>query len=203
MIILQCFNSSAARPAVQWIGTVQSVDGNAAVEEGAITWQGHVTMQVTFIIKAWFTLLKLQQISRCNLNFVYQSCRKRKVAYILNSVHVEFWRTSNFVSFCPHPARDGAFYDGSPALIKRLYLSHYSWNASKDESYRTCDCLNGGSCQARSQSCRCQPGWTGGRCEEPCLSGFYGEECALSCGCGDNSTCSVMTGLCSCAGENK
>ncbi|XP_071787990.1 uncharacterized protein [Asterias amurensis] len=72
-----------------------------------------------------------------------------------------------------------------------------------DESYRTCDCLNGGSCQARSQSCRCQPGWTGGRCGEPCPSGFYGEECALSCGCGDNSTCSVMTGLCSCAGENK
>ena len=55
---------------------------------------------------------------------------------------------------------------------------------------RTCDCVNGGTCNPVDGSCSCPDGWTGRKCDQrSCLdSTTYGPQCSLICSCDKNNT---------------
>ena len=44
-------------------------------------------------------------------------------------------------------------------------------------------------------SCECSPGWSGTRCNETCLTGFYGEACRSRCPCQNDASCDPINGL--------
>ena len=41
-------------------------------------------------------------------------------------------------------------------------------------------------------------GYHGKNCNEPCPSGFYGEDCAVRCNCKNSAKCDGETGQCIC-----
>ncbi|XP_071941470.1 uncharacterized protein [Antedon mediterranea] len=46
--------------------------------------------------------------------------------------------------------------------------------------------------------CRCYAGWNGDSCNSNCLPGTYGIGCINLCTCGENASCDVFTGKCTC-----
>lgn len=50
----------------------------------------------------------------------------------------------------------------------------------------SCDPING--------FCKCDKGWEGKRCDKPCRSDKFGENCAKNCQCSPGQLCNPVDG---------
>ncbi|XP_054750256.2 scavenger receptor class F member 2-like [Lytechinus pictus] len=58
-------------------------------------------------------------------------------------------------------------------------------------------CNRGQICDEQSQTCGCQPGYRGPRCDRKCEVGHYGVDCRGLCVCSHYEVCHHVTGTCS------
>ena len=58
-----------------------------------------------------------------------------------------------------------------------------------------CYCHNDATCNPVDGQCKCQPGFTGSRCEEYCPEGYWGRDCLRACQCpSSNYVCDPVKG---------
>ena len=58
-----------------------------------------------------------------------------------------------------------------------------------------CFCHNEATCNPVNGDCKCQPGFTGSRCEQYCPEGYWGDDCSEPCQCpGHNYVCDPVRG---------
>ncbi|XP_070549945.1 multiple epidermal growth factor-like domains protein 11 isoform X2 [Ptychodera flava] len=75
-----------------------------------------------------------------------------------------------------------------------------NWLVRSDRPFcedRCLHCFNGDTCSPQDGSCHCTPGWQGNKCDRRCDVGFYGNNCSEPCRC-VNGSCHHITGTCTC-----
>ena len=85
------------------------------------------------------------------------------------------------------------FYSFSHETIKDSY------SISGNKEYKI-EFLGYGSCDYRTGTCECSPGFTGPLCSEPCPIGTYGRRCMGRCTCRNGGECYHVSGTCRCPG---
>lgn len=75
----------------------------------------------------------------------------------------------------------------------------YTLNSSENECLPVCsnECLHG-KCIA-PDTCQCETGYGGPKCDITCPTGFWDRDCQKRCLCQNNSTCDPFNGHCKCA----
>nr|XP_026694180.1 multiple epidermal growth factor-like domains protein 11 [Ciona intestinalis] len=117
-----------------------------------------------------------------------------------------------FTGHCPLFNEDSSYTEEYVTVCQFSYLPPFCIEKCRNGTWgedcrNNCHCRNNTACDVATGSCEeskdntagitCEPGWQGGKCDEPCMPGNYGEKCLLECGnCINGSSCHHESGEC-------